>query len=287
MIKLIRRSVRKASSQKFLLEQVDYLEDRKKHEVKYIAHVRNINCAGNSAQDFIREVLRLDRRYQLARQGRSGRPGRRLFEEVVYNSPKGANITDEERETLSEMILDLVGRTSAYRIAWHIDPQTGQSDMHCLIAARTRDNKPVPTLWSRFDKRRHIFVAMDNCDEAIVRYLNKARSHAPLPSAQQVRRSRLTIKTLAEEIARIANEPVTPDNIARFIEILGHTILSVTPRTLSMRFCGSIKTMRYNKVKLLKDIRNELEKNALPETGLKKTGLPETETYQKKANLTM
>lgn len=271
MIKLVRRAVRKAASQKFLSRQVAYLEDRKNHEGKHIDQVRNINCAGNSAQDFIREVLRLDRRYQLARHGTQGRPGRRLFEEIVYSCPKGALMTSEEREKVGDMIVDLVGRNTACRLAWHIDKNSGRSDMHCLLAARTRDAKPVPTLWSRFDKRRHIFVAMDDCDEAIVRYLNKSRPHAPLASARQVRRKRFALRPLAEEIARVAqtaNEPVTPENIAKFVEMRGHTILSETPQTLSMRFKGHNKTLRYNKAKLLKDLRASLGKNGLTKTGV-------------------
>jgi hypothetical protein len=270
MIKLVKRSARNAASPKFLLRQVDYLEDLEKHQGKFVDQVRNINCTGNSGQDFIREVLRLDKRYQLARMGKPGRPGRRLFEEVVYSCPKGALMTNAERETVSEMILDLVGRNSAFRIVWHIDTNSGHSDMHCLLAARTRDTQPSPTLWSRFNKSRHIFVAMDDCDETIVRYLNKSRPRAPLPSARQVRRSRFAIRPLAQEIARTANEPVTPGNLARLIEIQGHTVLSVTPRTISLRFRGRIKTLRYNKAKLLRDIQNALEKNAPTEAEIPK-----------------
>lgn len=169
MIKFVPRDKILASLHKELINQITYIEDQEdeRHESKEILCARNYNC-GDSIQEFFAEVIRLDNLYKKKRKSHRGRRGRRLFEEIVYNSPKDAHLTDQERNMIEGMVLDLLGRNTAYRTAWHIDHESGQSDLHILLAARTQTHPPTSSLWSRFDSENHIFVRFDECDQAIV-----------------------------------------------------------------------------------------------------------------------
>jgi hypothetical protein len=262
MIKLVKRSTRKASSSSQLKQRVEYLVDRthENHQNKSILPPRNCYCSGNSPEEFIAEVLRLDNRYQKARKGKPGRVGRRLFEEIVYSSPKGARLSNEERSEIEQSILNLIGNSTACRIVWHIDRETSRADMHMLLAARTHSRIPSTTLWGKFRKNRHIFYEFDMCDTLIVHRLNRTRSAAPLQTAKEIHQARYRIIPLARELAMIANGPVTEEKLDQLIQTVGHSVQSKTEKTIQIKFRDKIRGLRYNICKLLEEINSEIEK---------------------------
>lgn len=259
MIKRIRHSTRKASSHKHLSKRVDYLEDRDhpNHINKEITCACNYRC-GNSSSDFITEVLSLDALYQLARKGRPGRPGRRLFEEIVYSSPKGAGLDDYERKWIERKMIALLARKTACRVAWHIDPTTGRSDMHVLLAARTQTNPPTTTIWSEFKGARHIFVEFDRWDEGITTFLNSRRPASPLKTARKIRIDKYAPQEFASELAKIATKTVTPENLSELITQAGHKVVSEKERTICIIFKGRTRSLRYNSAKLIEEIIKEI-----------------------------
>lgn len=261
MIKLIRHSTRNSSSKKHLLRRVNYIEDREhpNHAEKEITCACNYRC-GNSSSEFIDEVLRLDALYQEARRGRPGRPGHRLFEEIVYSSPMGAGLDEHERKWVERKMVALMARKTACRVAWHIDQKNGRSDLHMLLASRTQTDPPTTTIWSEFKESRHIFVEFDRWDEGITTFLNSRRPASPLKTPRNVRIARYAPMSLATELAKIASYPVTEKNLTTLIAEAGHTLVSKTESTISIRFKGKPKLLRYNMRKLLEDIAHELHK---------------------------
>jgi len=259
MIKLAKRSTKKACSPKELSRHVKYLEntEHKRHLEKIVLCARNYNCPGNSAREFIDEVMRLDARYRKFRTGKPGRPGRRLFEEIIYNSPKGVQLSDQERGDVEKTVLDLIGNGTAFRVGWHIDKKTGRSDMHVLMASRNQAQTPAPTLWSRFQKSNHIFVEFDLCDQLINQTLGKTRG-IHIPTARQIRQSKYAPVPLARELARIADGPVSMENLSSLITQAGHKVLSITERTICLILRGWERKLRYNFRKLIADINEEI-----------------------------
>lgn len=270
MIKRIRHSAGKASSQKHLAKRVNYLEDRDhpNHADKEITCACNYGC-GNSSSDFITEVLRLDALYQLARKGRPGRPGRRLFEEIVYSSPKGAGLDDYERKWIERKMIALLARKTACRVAWHIDSTTGRSDMHMLLTARTQTDPATTTIWSEFKGARHIFVEFDCWDEGITNFLNSRRPASPLKTARKIRIHKYAPQEFASELAKIATKTVTPENLSELITKAGHKVESQTERTICIIFKGRTRTLRYNSAKLIKEIIKKINKEI--DKNIKKT----------------
>jgi hypothetical protein len=269
MIKLLRHSTRKASLKNHLVHRVNYIEDREhpNHADKEITCACNYRC-GNSSSDFINEVMSLDALYQLERKGRSGRPGRRLFEEIVYSSPAGARLEAHERKWIERKMVALVARKTACRVAWHIDHTTGRSDMHMLLAARTQTNPPATTIWSEFKESRHIFVEFDRWDEGITTFLNSRRPASPLKTARNIRRAKYAPEEIACELAKIATRTVTPENLSELITKAGHKVVSQTERTICIIFKGRKRSLRYNSAKLAKEIDREIKnpKGKQPET---------------------
>jgi len=264
MIKLIRHSTRRASSRNHLAKRVAYLEDRKhrNHKVKEILCARNYRC-GNSSNDFIHEVLLINALYQDSHNGRRGRPGHRLFEEIVYSSPKGVWLDESERRIIESAIVRMVALNTACRTAWHMDTVTGRADMHLLLAARTRTTPPASSLWSRFSGSTHIFVEFDLCDEKIVNFLNSMRPQLHLKSASQLRHAKYASKPLAAELAQFAKGPVTVDSLPSLVTLAGHTVVSRTEKTISLIFKGRSRPRRYNSRNLVEDIVKEALKQEL------------------------
>ena len=211
MIKLVKRNPSNASSKAKLAERVAYISDpaHKDHLAKTILPARNYNCPDPSGDSFISEVIRLDAEYRNSREGRRGKRSARLFEEVIYSSPHGANLNDLERESVESMIVNLVGRTTACRTAWHLDNDTGRADLHVFLAAKNRDYPPRVTLWADYGGKegKHVFAEFDRLDVAITRHINKAPDRKiKLKSAEQVRKEKASKATgtkpsLAAEIA--------------------------------------------------------------------------------------
>lgn len=258
MIKLVRHSTRLAASLKHLSRRVVYLEDQehRNHKGKEIVCARNYRC-GHASSDFIKEVLRLDASYQHARKGLSGRPGRRLFEEIVYSSPKNVWMDERERSQIESTIVRLVAPNTTCRTAWHLDSVTGRADMHLLLAARTQDDPPSTTLWGRFKGAKHIFVEFERCDLRIAAILNLRTSRPSVKTARQVRKAKYASQTMASNLAQVASESVTAENLSELITKAGHKVISQTERTICIIFKGRKRSLRYNSAKLVEETNKE------------------------------
>ncbi len=191
MIKLVKRATLRAASPATLAERIAYISDvtHRDHENKTIHSAKNYNCPNQSAQAFLREVHRVEKNYQNGRRGKRGKRSRRLYEEVIYSSPHGANLTPLERESVETMVVKLIGRRTACRTASHVHQSTGRADLHVFLAAKTHDYPPRVTLWAEFggSEGRHIYAEFNRLEELITTILNRSSErHAPLKSAAKV-----------------------------------------------------------------------------------------------------
>jgi hypothetical protein len=267
MNSLVPRSTAKASSPVELAERIAYISDpaNSSHKGKVIHPARNYNCSNNSPEAFQAAVHQVEEDYQRARQGKRGKRSRRLFEEVIYSSPHGANLTPLERESVETMLINLIGRRTACRTAWHVDGATGRADLHVLLAAKTQDYPPRVTLWADFggSEGQHIYAEFDKLDDLIIRQLNRAvERKSKLKPASKIRKENAAKvigkkSTLAAEIAAKIKSLVTRDNIAETITALGHGVSKATDRSISVVFNGRIKPRRYNIDDLLASIDAE------------------------------
>jgi hypothetical protein len=264
MIKLVKRTTLRAASPATLAERIAYISDvtHRDHENKTIHPAKNYNCPNQSAQAFLREVHRVEKNYQNGRRGKRGKRSRRLYEEVIYSSPHGANLTPLERESVETMVVNLIGRRTACRTAWHVDRTTGRADLHVFLAAKTQDYPPTVTLWADFGGvgGRHIYAEFDRLDGLITSQLNRSpERHAPLKSASRVHREIVreivgSKPPMATEIAAKFANKITADNIDAAVTSLGHSVTKLTSRTISVVFRGRVKPRRYNLVDLLTEI---------------------------------
>jgi hypothetical protein len=264
---LVARSTAKAASPAELAERIAYISDptNSSHKGKVIHPARNYNCSNNSSEAFRNAVDQVEEDYQLARQGKRGKRSHRLFEEVIYSSPHGANLTPPERESVESMLINLTGRLTACRTAWHVDESTGRADLHVLLASKTQDYPPRVTLWADFggSEGSHIYAEFDKLDDLIIRQLNRAvERKTKLKSASKIRKEKADKvigkkSSLAAEIAAKVKGLVTRDNIAETIDNLGHVVSKVTDRSISVVFNCRTKPRRYNIDELLASIDAE------------------------------
>lgn len=256
MIKLVKRTTLRAASPATLARRVVYISDAKHrdHRGKTIHPARNYNCPNQSPETFRKAVLEAEDAYKRARLGKRGKRSPRLFEEIIYSSPHGADLTWLEREQIETMVINLIGRHAACRTAWHVDDKTGRVDFHVLMAAKTQDHPPRVTLWAQFggSERRHIYAEFDRLDELITSQLNRSpERHTPLKSASRIHRETVreiigSKPSLAAEIAAKCAYKITADNIAAAVTSLGHSVTKLTSRTISVVFRGRVKPRRYN-----------------------------------------
>jgi hypothetical protein len=163
------------------------------------------------------------------------------------------------------MLINLLGRRTACRTAWHVDESTGRADLHVLLAAKTQDYPPRVTLWADFggSEGSHIYAEFDKLDDLIIRQLNRAvERKTKLKSASKIRKEKADKvigkkSSLAAEIAAKVKGFVTRDNIAETIDNLGHVVSKVTDRSISVVFNCRTKPRRYNIDELLASIDAE------------------------------
>lgn len=262
MIKLVKRSTRRAASAAILAERVDYISDHAHpdHKNKTIYPAKNYNCPNNSSKTFIDQVHKLEEAYRQARKGKRGKRSPRLFEEVVYSSPHGGNLTALERESVEAMLINLFARTTACRTAWHVDQVTGRADLHVFLAAKNLDYPPRLTLWADYggEGGRHIYAEFDKLDSTIANHLNgNPNRKTKLKSASKIHKERVGVgnsPSLAQEIAAVTKDNVTIANIGKVITSLGHSVPKTTSRSISVIFAGRKKPRRFNLEDLLADI---------------------------------
>jgi hypothetical protein len=199
----------------------------------------------------------------------------RLFEEFIYSTPKGANLTEAERESTELMLVNEFSRHAACRVAWHSNAETGRSDLHLLIASKNDDFPSTLTIWSKFggSGKKNIITTINRLSKDIIKKLNKTRSKdKKLKSAPQVYRDNLEtnkdIKSLAQELAELK---LAPDELREGLETLGYEITRENDETVSVKFPGSLKAKRYNKANLFRDIAEIPLESREPKTALPKT----------------
>jgi len=268
-----------AGNKAVLIRRVKYISDphHRDHKNKKIRPARNYNIPGGdqSPEAFISEVVRLDDEYHRCRLGKVGKRSRRLFEEIIYSSLPGANLTEDERATVEAMMIDGICRMAVCRPAWHIDERTGREDLHILLSAKNLAYPPQMTLWSVFGGSNgdHLYACMDALDSEIAHYLNLSpdRQTAKLKSAKKrYKENAFAVigkqQPLADELAlyfykrKKPIEEIEGEAIAKALKSLGHEAGRLTDRSVTVQFKGRKKRRRYNLPDLNDRVLTELER---------------------------
>ncbi len=282
MNKLVRRSGVKAASRACLIKLVEYISDpkHKDHIGKILGIARNRNCDSQSADDFIRTVIRAEHDYRDWRRGKQGKRGTRIFEEIIFSTPEGTWTNEHERQKIADLIIERFCAQAAARENSHCNPETGRDDIHIIFAAKTRDYPPQLTLWSRFGSGGdNLNAEFDRLDVEIIEMLNQnpERAKRKLKSATRVRKDEAqkligAKPTLAAEIAAKTLSPIDMDNLRAVIEGLGHKVTRLTSRAVSVVFNGRAKPRRFNIEDLLLGISVEQELLGNSSSGSSGTG---------------
>lgn len=263
---LVDRSSARASSRLVLAKRVKYISDpddpnHSGEKEKTIYPARNYNVAGGdqSAAAFIAHVIALDADYSRGRKGKPGKRSSRLFEELIYSSMSEAWLNAAEREEIERKIVRRFGSMAACRTAWHVDKNTGRCDLHVLLSAKNLDYPAQVTLWAEFggDGGKHIYDVMDQIDGEIATHLNRSLSKLLHRSAKSWHKGKVAKLIgaqvpLAQELAsRYLLKKKNPNeidecSIVEALKGLGHKVVKVTARSISIVFRGREKPRRYN-----------------------------------------
>lgn len=267
MIKIVKRSAARASSEMILARRLAYLANdaHRNHQNKELSKATDKQGRISSPRLFIERIKRTRDKYIQYREGRRGKRTRRLFEEIVYSSPHHAFLTPKERATAQRLIANSMAPNSPIHAVWHTDKLTGRADLHVIVSTVTSDFPPRTTIWSQFGARKaNIFTSLDALDDHIAAAINNFR-----PISEHVK-SRLQVRAeksapykkmhppLAEEIARTSIGPIATTNVVRAIQVAGHRVTRVTPNFISVLFIGSKRPRRFNLNSLLEDVASAM-----------------------------
>lgn len=248
MNKRTKRAAHNAASWNVLLERVDYIEDPDdiKHLVKEILPARNYRCNSQTKEAFLKMVVAHDLAYFAYRKKNrlKGPTTKRLFDEIIYSSEKGAYLTPDERDAIEAMLVKKFGANAAVRTAWHIDSD-GRADLHLLISAKAPTLEDPDAYEVVFGKAiGNSIVASISCDRQIAELLNR-NPHRQIEqnAARDVRtvRSQQKYKTKDTSLARqIAKKyprlKITAKNIADLLTKLGHEVRKITEKAITVIF---------------------------------------------------
>ena len=164
-------------------------------------------------------------------------------------------LSAEERDYYAQEFI-AEARFGAAGYCWHLDQETGRCDCHIFVINCEPDN-PNRALksWkaSVFNRR----AASDRIEIE----LNRSRAArgrellTTMAERQKQKKAAAGIEDLAVQVARIANGPVTADNLREIISAAGHTVTRQNEQTISVIHPDRKKARRYLLSKLLRNIQ--------------------------------
>jgi hypothetical protein len=263
MIKLVKgRPGKKRSSVRELRRHCFYLSNEKHrdHLGKTIYPSRNHGCKGNGVDSFCEAAIDSLKRYRKNRTGRRGKPSDRLFEEIIYSTPKNAFPSSTQREFIEEKIIDYFAADAAARTSWHFNPDDGRADLHLIVAAKTLTGSSS-TLWQSHGGANgvHLLGAMDDLD-------NEIAEECGFVSARTTHNKRLKSlgivtddESLASRLINLQSETedkISIQNLWDALNVLGLKIIKITKRSVSVIWPNRKATRRYNIRKLFEELND-------------------------------
>lgn len=233
-----------ASSPDAMMRRVDYISDalHPNHIGKQILPARNYGCEDQSPEAFTEKVNYHNAAYYLYRKSNrlKGPTTDRLFDEIIYSTLPGAYPTAAERDAIERHLIKKFCKNAAVRTAWHIGDD-GRADLHILMSAK----QPSP---SDPDAYEVIFgqavgneiAASIDCDRKIAQLLN-ANPDRTIKHKAAYDIGKDKKPSLAETIAeKWPNTIITANNIGDFLAELGHKVIEVTKKSVTLIYQGAI-----------------------------------------------
>jgi len=217
-----------------------------------------------SKGEFAREVYSQWQRMLAARQDRGVRGPKptKFLSEVIYRTPTGAALTDDERSQFVEGIFaDLAQACPA--VAWWHGHGDSTWDLHALISNCTWDLQQRLRKFDYGHGKRNYYSALHNSENRIVSKINlhRAKSNRPHIETMPEARARLAkakgIKALYVELATLEGE-LDAENLSLALKRLGHQGETRGGR-LKIKFANRDEphSWTYNVNKLLKQVTLE------------------------------
>jgi hypothetical protein len=160
----------------------------------------------------------------------------------------------EEREYYAQRFIEEAD-FGAVAYCWHIDTETGRCDCHIVVVNCEPDN-PARALKSWKSSVINRRIASDRIEAEINRQ-RQARGQDLLTTMQEHQKQKKAaakIEDLSVQIARIAPEPVTKNNVRALIGLAGHRVTRQNSETISVLHPGRKKARRYSLPKLLAEV---------------------------------
>jgi hypothetical protein len=258
--KLIRHPIKKLASLNSLASFLQYVtnEGHKNHKNIKLGVMQFFNCKEASKKGFMKEVRDADVKYKASLKGKRGCRSKKLWEQIVFSTPYDAFPTAERQRAMEKVIIEKVCKNTACVLVPHFNPRTGRLDEHLILAAKTKDEKPVLTR-NKFFNGRHFSVALEDLDKAMIGELNKGLDKSKqLKTASERHKEIMKEKNGGVEKFNLAKKIVVKglevEELAAAVKSLGGKVTKESKRNISIVFNGKTKPRRYNKEKLENDI---------------------------------
>lgn len=183
MIKRFQHSPKRTESPEVLLGLLDFISDpsHDDNSGKQILPARNYRCADQSKEAFMQQAFNFNTQYFRYRKENRlpGASTQRLIDHIIYSCASGTYLTAGEREDIETMIVDMLGRNTAMRTVWHINPN-GRADLHVILTAKAP--KPgYPDVYEVVFGRSfgHAISILRSCDSAISSLIHSSPTRIP------------------------------------------------------------------------------------------------------------
>ena len=176
--------------------------------------------------------------------------------ELLKNTDGDATpvLNAEEREQYARRFIEEAD-FGAVAYCWHIDTETGRCDCHFVVVNCEPDN-PARALksWKSSIIQRRIDSDRIEWEINQQRELRGQTELTTMQQRQKQKKAAAKIEDLSGQLARIAPEPVTKNNVRDLIVLAGHKVTRQNSETISVVHPDRKKARRYSIPKLLEDV---------------------------------
>jgi len=260
------RSAAKAASVAELWKHIHYLSDKShpdhKDKVK-IFPPSLANVTPESIEEFVKLIVQSHLAYLQYRDGKKGKRTSKIWDETIYRTPDNTKLSKKERKRIKRKLLSIRPGEPAL-LQEHYNKIRKSWDFHLISPVKSIFWPHKVILSGEYGAgKAHILNALEELDDELADELNQDRpADEQIISMRERKRAKAKealgdLPTLAEEIASVAKETVTRENLADVIKSLGHEVTrppTETSRYITIRYKGRWQKRRHNVEDLLLDV---------------------------------
>lgn len=206
-------------------------------------------------------------REQRTKRRTRGPTPRQAYGEIIYRSPYGADLSDDEMTEILEGIFEDIARDCPALAYWHGHPD-GTWDLHVLISNCTWDHEPRLRKGFSGNGGPNYYRILHDCENRALEVINHRRAQNGRPRIEMMKEARERLARAKGIVAvhlelALLQEEVSGATIVGQLEMLGH-IGKLDDERVIISFNGSDRQHRYNLKKLLAAVADERAKVNIP-----------------------